>query len=61
LEKLRIESDQNLVRAEKAEGEVKTLHETLSKNEVAIQSLNNKLSNLQLELERSEKRAEEVI
>jgi tropomyosin len=60
LEKLRIESDQNLARAEKAEAEVKTLHDTLSKNEVTIQSLNNKISNLQVDLERTEKRAEEV-
>ncbi len=60
LEKLRIEAEANLARAEKAEGEVKTLNDTLQKNEVSIQSLNNKISNLSVDLERSEKRAEEV-
>ncbi|KAJ3262017.1 hypothetical protein HK103_003860 [Boothiomyces macroporosus] len=59
LEKLRIESDANLARAEKAETEVKALKETISKQESSIQTLNNKVSLLAGDLERAEKRADE--
>ncbi|KAI8891873.1 tropomyosin [Globomyces pollinis-pini] len=59
LEKLRIESDSNLSRAEKAEEEVKSLKEQLSKQETTIQNLNNKVSLLSQDLERAEKRAED--
>ncbi|KAJ3326256.1 hypothetical protein HDV06_000132 [Boothiomyces sp. JEL0866] len=59
LEKLRIESDTNLARAEKAEAEVKSLKETISKQESSIQTLNNKVSLLAGDLERAEKRADE--
>ncbi|KAJ3272981.1 hypothetical protein HDV01_004887 [Terramyces sp. JEL0728] len=59
LEKLRIESDTNLARAEKAEGEVKSLKETISKQESSVQTLNNKVSLLAGDLERAEKRADE--
>lgn len=60
MEKLRIESDANMARAEKAETEVKALKETISKQESSIQTLNNKVSLLAGDLERAEKRADEV-
>lgn len=60
LEKLRVESDENLKRAEKAESEQKSLKEAVSKQESLVQTLNNKVSLLTEELERSEKRADEV-
>lgn len=60
LEKLRVEADDNLKRAEKAESEQKALKESLSKQETLAQTLNNKVSLLTEELERSEKRVDEV-
>lgn len=59
LDKLRIESDSNLSRAEKAEADVKQLKESLSRQETLVQTLNNKVSLISDELERAEKRAEE--
>lgn len=60
LEKLRIESESNNSRAEKAEQEVKELKAELAKKDVEVQNLNNKVILLQEALERSEKRIEEV-
>ena len=60
LEKLRIEADDNLKRAEKAEADQKALKDAVSKQETLVQTLNNKVSLLTEELERTEKRADEV-
>ncbi|KAI8612521.1 hypothetical protein BC830DRAFT_1055508, partial [Chytriomyces sp. MP71] len=60
LEKLRIESEANLARADRAEAEVKELKAEVAKKETDIQNLNNKIKLLQMDLERTEKRVEEV-
>ncbi|KAJ3189666.1 hypothetical protein HK101_008803, partial [Irineochytrium annulatum] len=60
LEKLRIESDSNNQRAEKAEGEVKELKAELARRETEVQNLNNKITLLQMDLERTEKRVDEI-
>lgn len=60
LEKLRIEAETNLARAEKAEAEKASLKEALGKQETIVQTLNNKVSLLSADLERTEKRVDEV-
>ena len=60
LEKLRIESETHAGRAEKAETEVKQLKDELAKKDTEVQNLNNKVTLLQMDLDRSEKRVEEV-
>ncbi|KAH6585078.1 hypothetical protein BASA60_000673 [Batrachochytrium salamandrivorans] len=50
LEKLRIDADSNLARAEKAEAEVKELKNELAKRETEVQNLQNKISLLQMDL-----------
>jgi tropomyosin len=60
LEKLRIEADSNLSRAEAAEQEVKAITDQLTKKDTMIQDLNNKIKLLQDDLERTEKRVNEV-
>ncbi|KAJ1327260.1 hypothetical protein BSLG_010602 [Batrachochytrium salamandrivorans] len=59
LEKLRIDADSNLARAEKAEAEVKELKNSLL-SETEVQNLQNKISLLQMDLDRAEKRADDV-
>ncbi|KAI8919521.1 tropomyosin [Entophlyctis helioformis] len=59
LEKLRIESDANLARAEKADSEVKTLKDELAKRETDVHNLQNKVALLQMDLDRAEKRADD--
>jgi tropomyosin len=49
-----------LQRAEKAEADQKALKEQLAKEEAKVLSLNNKVTLLTQDLERSEKRADEV-
>ncbi|KAI9352916.1 tropomyosin like-domain-containing protein [Obelidium mucronatum] len=60
LEKLRIESEGNLARADKAEAEVRELKAEVARKETDVQNLNNKIKLLQMDLERTEKRVEEV-
>ncbi|KAJ1546530.1 hypothetical protein HK096_004966 [Nowakowskiella sp. JEL0078] len=60
IEKLRIESETNLARAEKADDDVKELKAELQKRENEVQSLNNKITLLSLDLERAESRIAEV-
>ncbi|KAJ3107517.1 hypothetical protein HDU96_007861 [Phlyctochytrium bullatum] len=60
LEKLRIESESNNNRAEKAEGEVKELKAELAKKDTEVQNLKNRITLLEMDLERAEKRVEEV-
>lgn len=60
LERLRVEGETANARAEKAEAEVKTLKEELTHKENAESQLKNKVSLLQMDLERQEKRVEEV-
>lgn len=60
MEKLRVEADQHHNRAEKAEAQVKELKDELSRKENDVQGLNNKITLLQENLERTEKRVEEV-
>ncbi|KAJ3060543.1 hypothetical protein HDU98_003502 [Podochytrium sp. JEL0797] len=60
LEKLRIESEGNHSRAERAEQEVKDLKAEVARKETDVQNLNNKIKLLQMDLERTEKRVEEV-
>ncbi|KAJ1559414.1 hypothetical protein HK096_000632 [Nowakowskiella sp. JEL0078] len=60
IEKLRIESETNLSRAEKSDNEVKELKAELQKRENEVQSLNNKITLLSLDLERAESRIAEV-
>ena len=55
-----MEADSNLERAEKAEAEMKTFNEKLASKDTIIKDLSNKISLLQGELDRSEKRAQEV-
>ncbi|KAL2916428.1 tropomyosin-2 [Polyrhizophydium stewartii] len=59
LEKLRVESDSNLSRAEKAEAEVKELKNELAKRETDVHNHLNKIQLLQMDLERAEKRADD--
>ncbi|KAI8854600.1 hypothetical protein BC829DRAFT_380332 [Chytridium lagenaria] len=61
LEKLRIESDANNSRAERAENEVKELKAELAKRDTEVQNMKNKVTLLEMDLERTEKRVEEVI
>jgi ribosomal protein S2 len=60
LEKLRVESETQTSRAEKAEAEVKELKAILEKKDGDIQNLNNKVTLLTMDLDKAEKRAEEV-
>ncbi|KAI8803802.1 tropomyosin [Cladochytrium replicatum] len=60
LEKLRIESDTHLARADKAEQESKQLKAELQKRDNDVQNLTNKVTLLQQDLERAEKRIDEV-
>jgi predicted nuclease with TOPRIM domain len=60
LEKLRIEADTNLSRAEKAEGQVKDLQDQVNKLETETHNLGNKVTLLQGDVDRAEKRVEEV-
>ena len=55
-----MEADGNLQRAEKAEQEQKLLKEALGKEEAKTQNLQNKVSLLQGDMERMEKRVDEV-
>eukprot|EP00842_Homolaphlyctis_polyrhiza_P003758 jgi/Hompol1/4383/HPOL_003611-RA len=59
LEKLRIDADASLARAEKAEDEVKSLKTELNKRDSDVQNFQNKIALLQMDLERAEKRADE--
>jgi predicted nuclease with TOPRIM domain len=60
LEKLRIEADTHLARAEKAESQVKDLENSVTKLETENHNLGNKVTLLQGDVERAEKRVEEV-
>jgi tropomyosin len=60
LEKLRIDSEASNARAEKAEAEVRELKAELAKKDTDVQNLNNKVTLLQMDLDRTEKRVEEV-
>ena len=60
MEKLRVEGESHLARAEKAEQEVKELKAELAKKETETQSLNNKITLLQQDLDRTERRIDEV-
>jgi hypothetical protein len=61
LEKVRIEADNALARAEKAEAKVKELESKILTLDSENQSLSNKISLLTSDIERAEKRVEEVI
>lgn len=61
MEKLRIEAEQNLDRASKAEEQLKKLNADLSSKDTEIGGLKNKIQLLENEVARSEKRVEEVL
>jgi predicted nuclease with TOPRIM domain len=60
LEKLRLGEETANARAIKAEAEVTSLNEDLMQKENSEASLNNRVSLLQMDLERQEKRVEEM-
>lgn len=60
LEKLRVDGESATARAETAEASVKALEADVTEKENTIQQLNNRVSLLQMDLERQEKRVEEV-
>jgi tropomyosin len=60
LEKLRIEADGNMARAENAETEVKDFKAQVAKQETTIQTLNNKITLLQGDVDRATQRADDV-
>ncbi|KAJ3102926.1 hypothetical protein HDU96_009460 [Phlyctochytrium bullatum] len=60
LDKLRIESEGNAARADKAEADVRELKAELAKSETETQNLKNKIVLLEEELSRAERRVEEV-
>lgn len=60
LDKLRIEADGNLSRAEKAESALKDLQSQVLKLETENHNLSNKVVLLQGDVDRAEKRVEEV-
>ncbi|KAJ1553826.1 hypothetical protein HK405_006787 [Cladochytrium tenue] len=59
LEKLRIESETSLVRAEKAEAWVKELQQELARRDTEAQNTANKITLLSMDLDRNTKRADE--
>lgn len=60
LDKLRIEADGNLARAEKSETDLKDVRVQLASQETHINNLNNKVTLLTQDLERQEKRFDDV-
>ncbi|KAJ3109391.1 Guanine nucleotide-binding-like protein 1 [Phlyctochytrium planicorne] len=60
LEKLRIESDGNLTRAQKAETEVKDLKAELAKRETEAQNNKNRITLLEMDADRNEKKIAEL-
>ena len=60
MEKVRIEADNAIARAERAEAQVKDLESQILKLDTGNQSLSNKIALLTSDIERAEKRVEEV-
>ena len=61
MEKVRVEADNAIARAEKAEAKVKELEAQIQNLDTENQSLSNKISLLTSDIERAEKRVEEVL
>ncbi len=61
MEKVRIEADNAIARAEKAEAKVKELEAQIATLDTTNQSLSNKISLLTSDIERAETRIEDVI
>lgn len=60
MEKLRIEADTAATRAAQAEDQVKALNNELGSKDTEISGLKNKIALLEADIQRSEKRVEEV-